>query len=137
MTVKRVNAHRLILFSYMRMWNKTWNQIFLRMIDNLKCTTWFGRWNIIGFNTYAVSRKIIRTSTLQEIWHDEIGISFWEMEKLIEFHFTVVVICSIYEHSKFKSTRSWSPWQVLFDFCFSKKPEPVAQLVNCKRKRYV
>ena len=118
----------------MRMWNKTWIQIFLRMIDVI--------WEIKYYwlHTYAVSRKIIRTSTLQEIWHDEIGISFWEIEKLIEFHFTVVVIGSIYEHSIPNSNQLDLP-EVLDRFylssVFKKKPEPNAHLVNSKRKRYV
>ena len=109
----------------MRMWNKTWIQIFLRMIDVI--------WEIKYYwlHTYAVSRKIIRTSTLQEIWHDEIGISFWEIEKLIEFHFTVVVIGSIYEHSIPNSNQLDLP-EVLDRFylssVFKKKPEPNAHL---------
>ena len=79
-------------------------------------------------HTYAVSRKIIRTSTLQEIWHDEIGISFWEIEKLIEFHFTVVVIGSIYEHSIPNSNQLDLP-EVLDRFylssVFKKKQSPM------------
>ena len=61
-------------------------------------------------------------------WNWNIILRDWKID-WISFHSSGYRFHLWAFHSKFKSTRSsWSPWQVLFEFCFKKKPEPNAHL---------